>query len=164
MIKSRSESQKVISKILSDSSLRQAKFTGIMRPILYDDYLLTKLTPDSINLQIKLICDNTTAYNVKINASYGYLQDDGFVKFMGILKEFSRGDMILGNQKRTDFIRIGRLKNIRYIVVYFHGNYTDIPQYKTLYPFDKMIMYDVVTKSASPVLPANYIFAKSLLF
>ena len=153
-----------MSKILSDTSLRQTKFTGVMRPILHDEYLLTKLTTDSIDLQVKLICDNSTAYNVKIAASYGYVQDNGVVKFAGILKVFNSGDMILGGQKRTDFIKIARVKNTRYLVIYFNGNYTDIPQYKTLYPFEKMIEYDVVNKRGSPILSDNYIFAQSLLF
>ena len=147
---------KVIEKLVRDSAKRESKFYSMGRPILdLREILLTKLTNDSAEFQVKIACEQSTAYNVNLPLKYGCIDKSSYVYNLGTLKEKPAAGDLTAGKVRTIHLKIPRMDNAEIFLFYIKGSYTDIPKLDSQYPFYAFYQYDVKTKIMTMVSEKN---------
>jgi hypothetical protein len=144
-LRSQAESKKVINRLVKDSSLRQAKYISTNRPSLSVSRVeRIKYTIDSVIIQVKLLCSNSTAYNLNLPIIFGYFNKGTFTK-LGRNNDFDNADLSAGDE-RTATLSLSRVEGHNEIFIYIKGNFEDIPQFKLTFPYERLYIYDIVQK------------------
>lgn len=143
---------KVVHRLMKDSMRRESKFLSMSRPTLdLDNILLTKLSNDSLTVQLKFLCTESTAYNVHLPVKYGYYNPtEQLIYYLGTYSQpIAGGGQIATGRMRTVEISLPRQKNIEMYVFYINGKYSDIPDLKLTYPIERLAKFNLSKKEMS---------------
>ncbi|MFA6249721.1 MAG: hypothetical protein WC615_22475 [Mucilaginibacter sp.] len=145
VLRSRQQSDKLVEKMMQDSTLRQAKYYSSTRSSLeLDNVLLIKKSKDSITVQLKLQCTGATAYNVNIYTRVGY-DDNNIPRQIGTANTTAAdGDQIGADRIRTIEMTLPNLSNIYFF--YLKGTYVDNLDLSRQIPFERLIFYNLDKK------------------
>lgn len=146
VLRSRQQSDKLVEKMMKDSTLRQSKYYSSTRSSLeLDNILLTKKSKDSITVQLKLQCIGATAYKVNIYTRSGY-DDNNIPRQIGAVNtDAADGDQIGAGRKRTIELILPNLSNIYYF--YLKGTYVDNIDLSHPIPFERLVLYNLDKKT-----------------
>jgi hypothetical protein len=158
-------SQAIIQRYVRDSARKDSRFYSFTRPGLdFDRVLVTKNTKDTLTIQLKIQCSNSTAYNIHLKTDILYTTEKNFTIKAKLDEEdeFYSNETLEPGKFRTAEISLPNTDKVNTLIIWIKGTYTDIPALKTEYPFDKLRVFLVDKKEFRLIKKGNLDAIKTL--